>query len=52
MTNQDSQVRLTYAAPELQRLGSLEDVTLGHKTGAKTDAYFPIGTAHSSVTFS
>ena len=52
MTNQHPQARLTYAAPQLRRLGALEEVTLGHSSGAKTDAYFPLGTAHSSVTFS
>ena len=52
MTSQQIQGRIAYTAPELQRLGSLEEVTLGHKTGSKTDAYFGIGTPHSSVTFS
>lgn len=41
-----------YTRPELIRVGSLESLTEGHKTGGKTDAFFPAGTPKGDVTFS
>jgi hypothetical protein len=49
-TNTDG--RANYAAPALERLGSLEEVTLGNAGGNKLDASFPVGTPKSSLTFS
>ena len=44
--------RAHYLAPQLTALGTLEGETQGMSTGPKTDAFFPIGTPHSQVTFS
>lgn len=44
--------RAAYSAPELMSLGSLESDTHGMSSGPKTDAFFPVGTPHSQVTFS
>jgi len=49
-TNTDG--RADYAAPALERLGSLEEVTLGSKHGGKLDAAFPDGTPRGDLTFS
>ena len=42
----------TYEAPQLDRVGSLEEMTLGNATGSYTDKAYPVGTALSSETFS
>ena len=42
----------TYEAPQLDRVGSLEEMTLGNATGSFTDKAYPTGTALSSETFS
>ena len=44
--------RAPYLAPQLIALGTLEGETQGMSTGPRTDAYFPVGTPHSQVTFS
>jgi len=44
--------KLSYEAPKMTLVGSLEQVTQGHATGARTDAAFPTGTPFGSLTFS
>lgn len=41
-----------YVAPAIVVVGSLEQVTQGHKTGGKTDMFFPTGTPRGDITFS
>lgn len=44
--------RTEYTAPRLNRLGSLEKLTLGSSDGYALDATFPINTPKSDLTFS
>lgn len=41
-----------YVAPAVVVVGSLEQVTQGHKTGGHTDMFFPTGTPRGDITFS
>ena len=42
----------TYQEPEVSQIGSFEEITLGGADGEFTDAYFPINTPKSLLTFS
>lgn len=41
-----------YVAPAVVVVGSLEQLTQGHKTGGHTDMFFPAGTPRGDITFS
>ena len=48
----DQPLSEAYEAPELQVLGSVEELTLANATGPKTDAFFEAGTPEDELTFS
>jgi hypothetical protein len=41
-----------YVAPEIVEVGTVRELTLGHRDGAALDASFPVGTPKGSLTFS
>lgn len=43
---------MTYEAPSLTVVGSVEELTAGTKTGNATDAAFPVHTPRGDITFS
>lgn len=44
--------KAAYETPELERLGSLEEITHGNSAGSVTDADFASGTPIGDLTFS
>ena len=44
--------REAYEAPSVMTIGTLANLTLGGKTGAFTDAAFPVHTPYGSITLS
>ncbi|MFC2950296.1 lasso RiPP family leader peptide-containing protein [Marinicaulis aureus] len=44
--------KLNYEAPELELVGSFEEVTLGNSTGDDLDKDFVAGTSFNDLTFS
>lgn len=44
--------KLNYEAPELNEVGSFEELTLGGQDGDFTDAVFPSNTPRGELTFS
>jgi hypothetical protein len=47
-----TETKMPYVAPALERLGSFEELTLGHSTGNFLDKSFPTGTPFNQLTFS
>ena len=45
-------MKKTYTTPELTVHGSVEEITLGNKTGNSLDKNFPSGTPFGQLTFS
>lgn len=44
--------KLAYETPELEVLGTIEDLTHGNATGSRLDADFSAGTSVDDLTFS
>ncbi len=44
--------KVAYTKPELEEIGSFEEITQGASTGSALDAVFPVGTPAGRLTFS
>ena len=44
--------KVAYTKPELEEIGSFEEITQGASTGSALDAVFPAGTPAGRLTFS
>jgi hypothetical protein len=45
-------MKKTYVRPQLNKLGSVRELTMGRSNGRKLDQTFPVGTDFGALTFS